>query len=559
MRPRFAELPWVWLFCALAFATLQGATGAAGETRSAVPSDPRSVTHALSRLAFGPRPGDVERIARTGLGAWIDAQLGPARGADDRLAARLAGLTTLSLDSGTIATEYFQPAREERRRRQAAATSSAAENLDMSPNTPSIGRRPGAMSDVIRRERQIFAELAEAKLLRATYADRQLEEVLVDFWFNHFNVFARKGRTEIYIGEYERDAIRPNVFGRFRDLLEATAKSPAMLFYLDNWLSSDPNASQQREDLMRRRPNLQRPTGRRPNAPRANTQPLQPAPNRPMRGLNENYARELLELHTLGVDGGYTQQDVVEVARAFTGWTIGRPGEQGFRFATAIHDRGAKKVLGQTIPSGGGLEDGELVLDIIARHPSTATHIAFKLSQRFVSDTPPPALVDRAAATFTKTDGDLREVVRVIVTSPEFFAPENYRAKVKTPFEFVVSALRATDAELQVATPIVRALAGLGMPLYLCQPPTGYDETAATWVSSGALVNRLNFAVALSNGELRGIRLPSLGTPTDAREQIFREALGGDVSNATLDTVAKAQSSAHAIALAIGSPEFQRQ
>jgi uncharacterized protein (DUF1800 family) len=278
-----------------------------------------------------------------------------------------------------------------------------------------------------------------------------------------------------------------------------------------------------------------------------------------MRGLNENYARELLELHTLGVDGGYTQQDIVEVARAFTGWTIGRPGEQGFRFAPVMHDRGAKKVLGQTIAAGGGIEDGARVLDIVARHPATARHIARKLAQRFVSDEPPPALVDRAAATFTKTDGDLRAVVRVIVTSPEFFAPESYRAKVKTPFEFVVSALRATDADVQAATAVVRALAGLGMPLYLCQPPTGYDETAATWVSSGALVNRLNFAVAMAGGELRGVRVAALGPPADARDRIVRDALGGDASAATLATIAKASSSAQTVALAIGSPEFQRQ
>jgi uncharacterized protein (DUF1800 family) len=463
-------------------------------------------------------------------------------------------LATLSLDSATIATDYFQPAREERRRRQAAAADAGNPDMGVSA-TPQV-QRPDAMNGPIRRARQVFDELAEAKLLRAAYADRQLEEVLADFWFNHFNVFARKGRTEVYIGEYERDIIRPHVLGRFRDLLEATAKSPAMLFYLDNWLSADPNAGERMDGLRRQaRPNARRPNGR----PNANTQAQSSTQNRQTRGLNENYARELLELHTLGVDGGYTQQDVVEVARAFTGWTIGRPGEQGFRFAPAIHDRGAKKVLGQTIPSGGGIEDGERVLDIVARHPSTAMHIAFKLAQRFVSDAPPQALVDRAAATFSKTDGDLREVVRVIVTSPEFFAPESYRAKVKTPFEFVVSALRATDADLQAATPIVRALAGLGMPLYLCQPPTGYDETAAAWVSSGALVNRLNFAVALSGGELRGVRLPPPGTPAEARERIVRDALAGDVSNTTRDTIAKAQTASQAIALAIGSPEFQRQ
>jgi uncharacterized protein (DUF1800 family) len=373
--------------------------------------------------------------------------------------------------------------------------------------------------------------------------------VLVDFWFNHFNVFARKGRTGIYIGEYERDAIRPHVFGHFRDLLGATAKSPAMLFYLDNWLSADPHAAERMSPLLRGG----RFGRRAPQAPAAQNQ------NRPARGLNENYARELLELHTLGVDGGYTQQDIVEVARAFTGWTIGRPGDQGFRFAAAIHDRGAKKILGETIKSGGGIEDGERVLDLLARHPSTATHIARKLAERFVSDTPPQVLVDRAAAAFRKTDGDLREVVRVIVTSPEFFAPDSYRAKVKTPFEFVVSALRATDADLQVAAPIVRALAGLGMPLYLCQPPTGYDDTAATWVSSGALVNRLNFAVSMAGGQLRGVRLPPLAAPSDARERIVRDALGGDVSKATLDTIAKAATASQTIALTIGSPEFQRQ
>ena len=515
--------------------------------RESVPSDRRAIVHALNRLAFGARPGDVDRVSEVGLAAWIDAQLSPGRETDTRLNDRLARLETLSLDSGTIATEYVQPARQERRRlQQAQAARVGASEPGMTEPVP--GARAGAMSEVIRRERQIFAELAEAKLLRAVYGERQLEEGLVDFWFNHFNVFARKGRTEIYIGEYERDAIRPHVFGRFRDLLEATAKSPAMLFYLDNWLSADPNASQRAAQ-----------PGRRPRPGAAATRAPQATQNRPMRGLNENYARELLELHTLGVDGGYTQQDIVEVARAFTGWTIGRPGEQGFRFAPVMHDRGAKKVLGQTIAAGGGIEDGARVLDIVARHPATARHIARKLAQRFVSDEPPQALVDRAAATFTKTDGDLRAVVRVIVTSPEFFAPESYRAKVKTPFEFVVSALRATDADLQAATAVVRALAGLGMPLYLCQPPTGYDETAATWVSSGALVNRLNFAVAMAGGELRGVRVAALGAPADARDRIVRDALGGDASAATLATIAKASSSAQTVALAIGSPEFQRQ
>jgi len=451
---------------------------AAFSVPSVVPNDDKTITHALNRLAFGPTPQDIERVKWIGLSAWIEQQLQPQRIDNGTLEARLARLDTLDLDAKTIAEEYIRPAREERRRRQ------QQQNADGPPNVANP-RNPNPVnplnpSNPLQRGRQVFSELTEAKLLRAVYSERQLEEVLVDFWFNHFNVFGRKGQTEIYIGEYERDVIRPRVLGNFRDLLGATAKSPAMLFYLDNWMSADPNAAAARRA----------PEGRR-------------------RGLNENYARELLELHTLGVDGGYTQQDVVEVARALTGWTIGRPNEGlGFRFATAFHDRGEKRVLGHTIRAGGGIEDGERVLDIVSNHPSTAKHIAFKLAQRFVSDTPPPALVDRAAARFRSTKGDLREVVRTIVTSPEFFAPEAYRAKVKTPFEFVASALRATGAEVSSGMPVARALAAMGMPLYMCQPPTGYDETSETWVSSGALVNRMNFAVELSNNRLRGIRVP---------------------------------------------------
>jgi len=446
---------------------------AAFSVPSVAPNDDNAITHALNRLAFGPTPQDIERVKRIGLSAWIEQQLQPQRIDNGKLEARLARLDTLDLDAKTIAEEYIRPAREERRRRQ-------QQNADGANAQPEMMTGPDAMPESIQRGRQVFSELTEAKLLRAVYSERQLEEVLVDFWFNHFNVFGRKGQTEIYIGEYERDVIRPRVLGNFRDLLGATAKSPAMLFYLDNWMSADPNAAAARRA----------PEGRR-------------------RGLNENYARELLELHTLGVDGGYTQQDVVEVARALTGWTIGRPNEGlGFRFATAFHDRGEKRVLGHTIRAGGGIEDGERVLDIVSNHPSTAKHIAFKLAQRFVSDTPPPALVDRAAARFRSTKGDLREVVRTIVTSPEFFAPEAYRAKVKTPFEFVASALRATGAEVSSGMPVARALAAMGMPLYMCQPPTGYDETSETWVSSGALVNRMNFAVELSNNRLRGIRVP---------------------------------------------------
>jgi uncharacterized protein (DUF1800 family) len=296
------------------------------------------------------------------------------------------------------------------------------------------------------------------------------------------------------------------VFGKFRDLLGATAKSPAMLFYLDNWMSADPNGPHPEKGsgvVFRKRPRV----GFGPILPRNHSRPLLPRPAQPgqqnrRRGLNENYGRELMELHTLGVDGGYTQKDVTEVARAFTGWTIENPRMGGgFVFEPRIHDPGEKVVLGHVIKAGGGQSDGEQVLDILAKHPSTARFIATKLVRRFVSDNPPPTLVDRAAARFRQTDGDLREVVRTILTSPEFFSPDARGAKVKTPFEFVASALRTTGVEVEDATMYVRGLQQLGMPLYMCQPPTGYADTADAWVNTGALVNRMNFALRLARND----------------------------------------------------------
>ena len=297
--------------------------------------------------------------------------------------------------------------------------------------------------------------------------------------------------------------IRPHVFGKFRDLLEATAKSPAMLFYLDNWMSADPNG-----------PHLEMPPPRLVRGPFGQPAFIQPPPRMPAqnpnapKGLNENYGRELMELHTLGVDGGYTQKDVTEVARAFTGWTIKRPRQDAeFMFNERLHDNGQKVVLGHLIKPGGGERDGEQVLDILARHPSTARFIATKLVRRFVSDTPPEPLVDRVAVRFRETDGDLRDVVRTILTSPEFFAAEAYRAKVKTPFEFVVSAVRATNADVRDARPLVQQLAQMGMPLYQCQPPTGYKDTADAWVNTGALVARMNFGLALTANKIRGVEV----------------------------------------------------
>jgi uncharacterized protein (DUF1800 family) len=457
---------------------------ATGSVPKSVPDSDPVVVHVLNRIAFGARPGDVERVQKLGLERYIDEQLHPERIADADMAGRLKDLTTVGLRSREIQEMYERPAMQARRERK---------QNDGDP-TPE-------MRELQRKARSVIDELGEQKILRAVYSGRQLEEVLTDFWFNHFNVDARKGRTRTFITEYERDAIRPHVLGRFRDLLGATAKSPAMLFYLDNWMSADPNGPHPPSGwgLTPRGRNSAilggggvRPQGARPGGPGQKAR----------KGLNENYGRELMELHTLGVDGGYTQKDVTEVARAFTGWTIANPRQgDGFVFEPRIHDPEQKIVLGHVIKAGGGQSDGEQVLDILAKHPSTAHFIATRLVRRFVSDTPPAGLIDRAAARFRQTDGDLRDVMRTILTSPEFLAPDARGAKVKTPFDFVVSALRSTATDVADAAQYVRALQQLGMPLYLCQPPTGYGDTAEAWVNTGALVNRMNFALRLARND----------------------------------------------------------
>jgi uncharacterized protein (DUF1800 family) len=412
------------------------------------------------------------------------------------------------------------------------------------------GRRPAA----------ITAQLQAAAVTRAIVSDAQLEEVLAAFWFNHFNVFSQKGAVRWMVPAYEREAIRPHVLGKFRDLVLATARHPAMLFYLDNWMST-------RADLtMRRGPNGGR-----------------------QMGLNENYARELMELHTLGVDGGYTQQDVTEVARCFTGWTIDRPRDGGsFLFRARAHDPGAKRVLGQTIPAGGGERDGERVIDLLVRHPSTARFISTKLARHFVADDPPAALVDRMAATFRSTDGDIRAVMTTLVTSPEFWSRDAYRAKIKTPFEVVVSAVRALDGRLDAArggAELAREVGRLGQPLYEAQPPTGYPDRAESWVNTGALLGRMNFALSLAHNRFRAasVDLDAVLGPTDRSQpaQVLDRLLAGVLHGAATpqtravlaaqlespeitrttgdDRVASDTDVAKLAALVLGSPEFQRR
>ncbi|MGD1078148.1 MAG: DUF1800 domain-containing protein [Candidatus Sulfotelmatobacter sp.] len=413
-------------------------------------------------------------------------------------------------------------------------------------------------------------ELVQAKLLRAIYSDRQLEEVMTDFWFNHFNVFAGKGPERLFLINYEQDVIRPRALGKFEDVLVATAKSPAMLFYLDNWLSVGPNSL--RALGIPDRP--YGPYGRPRRFPPVNPNPKRKANN----GLNENYGRELLELHTLSVNGGYSQRDVTEVAKVFTGWTIEKPNDGGsYKYDPRMHEPGLKFVLGHRIKPKGE-DEGREVLHMLATSPQTAHFISLKLAERFVSDDPPPALVERMAKTFEKKKGDIREVLTTLFHSPEFWAVGAYRAKVKTPLEFVASAVRATGADVDDAMPLARQVANMGMPLYGAQPPTGYSMKAETWVSSSALLNRMNFALGLTGGKFRGVKVDAVQLaggpppPTDATialSTMEAKLLAADVSKQTHDSImAQIESpakparppDANTIAgLLLGSPEFQKR
>jgi uncharacterized protein (DUF1800 family) len=638
-------------------------------------NEQKRAVHALNRVTFGARPGDLQQVMAVGVDRWIDLQLHPEKISDNTVAARLAPFRTLRMSSREMVEEFpdgqmikqvmdgkkpmpSDPARraifevqiarqEEKKERKAEAaspqiapaprrepepqptaeTAKTAEELAaaaaatpdstgatnanamnaMNTSTTSTEMAaklsPAEEAEARRLEDKLYAdlevqkladlppdqrykkvlsmstdqqlafadslrggkgqeflagldpkqketllamnnpqgvvvdELVQAKLLRAIYSERQLEEVMTDFWFNHFNVFINKGADRVLLTNYEQDVIRPRALGKFEDLLVATAKSPAMLFYLDNWLSVGPDSMQALG--VPARPGRYGPY-RYPPFPRPNAKRKQNS------GLNENYGRELMELHTLSVNGGYSQRDVTEIAKVFTGWTIDKPFEGGgFKYDPRMHEPGPKFVLGHRIKPKGE-DEGREVLHMLATSPQTAHFISFKLAQRFVSDDPPPALIDRMAKTFEKKKGDIREVLTTLFRSPEFWDENTYRAKVKTPFEFVTSAVRATGADVEDALPLARQLNNMGMPLYGAQPPTGYSMKADAWVSSSALLNRMNFALSLTAGKVKGVKVDAVQlaggstSPVDASLALSvmeAKLLADDVSKQTHDSI----------------------
>jgi uncharacterized protein (DUF1800 family) len=499
---------------------------------------PDSALHALNRLAYGPRPGDVERVTRVGVMRWIDAQLAPEHIRDQAVSAREQTFKILDYDPDDLAAGFAQAMRERRQMEREAAGDTA------SPRPRN--RAAGPMQEF----RRLGGELQALAVMRAVLSERQLYEVMVDFWTNHFNVFVAKGADRYLTPSYIEHTIRPRALGRFEDLLIATAQSPAMLFYLDNVRSVAPGST--------------------PPVPRFVRQSLG---ERMPTGINENYARELLELHTLGVDGGYTQQDVISVARIFTGWSMQRPQRgAGFVFHEWAHDTGEKQVLGVKY-SADGMDEGIRLLKFLARHPATMHHVSGKLCARFVADDPPDGCVDAAVAAWARSNGDIRAVLRAIFASPDFWAPAALGAKVKTPLEFVVSAVRAAGAEPDETPALAQVVARLGQPLYLQAAPTGYAETEAEWVNSGALLARMNTALALAAGRLPGVSvdLDAVVPATSDRDALVHavnaRVLGGAMSART-QTVIRQQladladptmARAVAVGLALGGPEFQRQ
>src|SRR5437667_7213738 len=498
-----------------------------------------SAFHALNRLAYGPRLGEVPRVAAEGVMRWIDRQLS-VDGIDDHgLAERERQFQVLEYDRGDLAAMYTAAQRERRERKLAAAPDTMADK--------------DAASPIAQRGRRLAGEFADLAVVRAALSERQLYEIMVDFWTNHFNVYFAKGADRFLTPDYIEHTIRPRAMGKFADLLIATAKSPAMLFYLDNWESVAPGTS----------PPFPR------SARRRGGQGVRPMP----KGINENYARELLELHTLGVDGGYTQQDVIDVARIFTGWSIERPQQGGdFEFHEWAHDRGDKQVLGVRFEGGHNMDEGIRLLKLLASDPATMHHVSRTLCQRFVSDDPPDGCVDDAVAAWKRSSGDMRDVLRAIFHGPDFWAAANVRAKVKTPLEFEVSTARAAAAEPDTTPRLAQVRAGLGEPLYLHAAPDGYPEREAAWVNSGALLDRMNAAVALAAGKLQGVTvvLDSLVATGDADQLIDavnEKILGGTMSENTKQVLRRqladisdpTQARALAVGLAIGGPEFQRQ
>lgn len=548
----------------LLFLILAPASGWAQDLPSL--SEKEKAIHVLDRLTFGPTPESLAAIREMGVVAFIEAQLQADLPEPVELASRLNELETLRMSPLELYQAFRPPGRREGQAEKAMdqADTDEASRADAEDRQKRFRQARQA-------QRRILDDLTEARLVRAIQSENQLKELMVDFWMNHFNVQARKGWNRFTINHFEYEVIRPAALGKFEDLLTEVARSPAMLFYLDNWLSSAP------ADRVRARVREKvRAMGdgswirkRDKKAPDFRERALDFLGGTPAvlqaKGLNENYARELLELHTLGVDSGYSQEDIIQVAKAFTGWTLTSPGLGiEFKFQPLMHEAGDKLVLGQVIQQGGQSE-GEAILQMLANHPATARFISYKLAVRFVADQPPEGLVDAAARTFEKTGGDIREVLRTLFTSPVFFSPEIYQAKTRKPFELVAATVRAAGSQLTNARPLIMTMAEMGEILYNNPVPTGYSDFSEDWINTNSLLTRLNFALAVASEGFRGLEVN-----LEKAERLFQELDFTDPTEGQLNQTAellaerslgKAEPRRRVLSLAfqLGSPSFQKK
>ena len=579
------------ILLATCLSTLSISTDAVSKTKlpykKAGLSERQAAAHLLERFAFGARPGDVDRVVKIGLEKWLEGQLAGSlkdAGLDKRLEAfPSVGMSTLEI----LAKHPKNGLLRRQMQKDGIIDQGKTPPKEINEKMKAFRMRKGFRTNGELNNR----DLPGQKLVRAVYSKNQLREVLTDFWFNHFNVTIRDGQAQQYVLPYERDAIRANALGNFRTLLGATAKHPAMLHYLDNTQSraEEPPApklaqapkEQEAAEEMAMGGDMAMAGDSKSSQPKA--VPKAP-PRKQKRGLNENYARELMELHTLGVDGGYTQKDVVEVARVLTGWgampnnrtniekAIKRNPQnfshQGdFLFRRYWHDKREKTILGEKFPAGGGVEEGERVLDILVKHPSTAQFISTKLARRFITDKPSEKLVDRLAKTFQKSEGDLNAMMLAVAESPEFWEEATNRTKLKSPFELAVGSLRALDAKINNPRPVLNWVTRMGEPLYRYLPPTGFPDYADSWANTGTLVTRMNFGLFLTLGRNNGIQVDYSQGDVASSDAVFKTYTTRLLPEQDADKKLKhltpmvdqeaGRKNAQIVGLILGSPEYQ--
>jgi uncharacterized protein (DUF1800 family) len=510
----------------------------------------QAAAHLLNRFSFGIQPGQIQEVVKMGLENWLQQQL-EASLPDTELEKRLNGFDALKMSNEEIVNHYLTPAQIIRLGvQEKIIRNDSLSNTDREKYRQELAKVMRASG--VKPVQELHRQLVNQKVLRAIYSNNQLKEVLTDFWFNHFNVSLTKGQSQQYVMSYERDAIRPHVFGNFKDMLLATAKHPAMLEYLDNALSvsnDNERARRQQNNTMLRAARARAEARLNDTSMPGNALVQQAVAARRTQGLNENYAREVMELHTMGVDGGYTQKDVTEVARALTGWSVkpmykngpavrlienldeeqlkrrGLVIEGDFLFRGDKHDESEKIILGKKYSGKDGYQEGITVLNTLASHPSTAKFIATKMAIRFVSDEPSSALIKTLTNTYQQTDGNIKAMIIAMVNHPDFWSKKTLREKIKSPFEFAISALRATKAQVLQPFQVFNWCSKMGQRVYYYQAPTGFPDRANFWINSGALLNRMNFGLALATQKIPGVRVNLLALNNQHEPESADEAL----------------------------------